>query len=162
MKKLLLTFILVLTAGLAFASTKEEIAKDMQVYSTDIEPKLLEALGKIEQETIVIDKILDNKAKGSVDTSLKIVNNFSKAAVKHMSDNTHKLKTKEVKDYHLLSIQFIQLSNEFITEAVTSYKKYGQMTEKEKIRLQNKYGKQMEELNKKNAAILQKIQEMVH
>ncbi len=162
MKKTLLTILLIFTTGFVYASTKEAIMKDLETYNMEINQKVIDRLGKIEQETIVIDNIFDNKAKGNIDTSLKIIDNYVKDVVKFMQENTSKLKTKEVRDYHLLSIEYIQIRHDFLKEAVLSYKKFNKITDEEKERLSKKYGNKLAEMDKKNAELLKALTNIVH
>ena len=73
MKKLLITLLFVfITAGLCFAgSSMEEIKQDLGVYNTEINPKIVDGLSKIEQEMVEIDNVLEGKSKKKYSNNLK-------------------------------------------------------------------------------------------
>ena len=163
MKKILLTALMVFIVSFAYASTKEQIMSDLEVYSKEIDQKAMEHLMKIEQETAVIDNICEKRAKGDVDTSMKIIENHANAVIKFLESNTSKLKTPEVKNYHLLTIEYIKLRTEFLTAAVESYHKYNkQITDEERKRLTDKYQNKILQMDTKNAELLKDLQSKVH
>ena len=63
MKKILMSLLLVfITAGIASAASKEEIMKDFEMYNAQVNPKVVEALQKIENETVVIYNVIEKGA----------------------------------------------------------------------------------------------------
>ena len=123
MKKLLTTLLFVfVTAGFAFAASSiEDLKKDMGVYNTDINPQIVDALSKIEQEMVEIDNILEGKSKKNIQTSLKIVENQVKSIEKHMKEKASKIKTPEVKRYHDVTLAYIQARYVFLKDVVDTY-----------------------------------------
>ena len=124
MKKLFtLLFLLFAVTSISFASTKEEIMKDLEMYNRDINTKIVDALGKIEQETVVIDNVIEKGAKNDVNASMKIIDNQVKYIVDSMQQYTSKIKTQEVKDYHEITIEYIKVRHAFLKDATSSYLK---------------------------------------
>ena len=74
MKKILMSLLLVfITAGLCFAaSSQEAVTQDLNVYNSDINPKIEDALAKIGQEMVEIDNIIEGKSKKDIKISIKI------------------------------------------------------------------------------------------
>lgn len=163
MKKLFtLLFLLFAVTGVSFASTQEEIMKDLEMYNKDINTKIVDALGKIEQETVVIDNVIEKGAKNDVNASMKIIDNQVKYIVDSMQQYTSKIKTQEVKDYHEITIEYIKVRHAFLKDATSSYLKNGKITDTEKERITKKYAQTFADLDKKNAEILKKLTAAIH
>lgn len=164
MKKILMSLLLVfITAGLCFAaSSKEAITQDLSVYNSDINPKIVDALAKIEQEMVEIDNILEGKSKKNINTSMKIVENQVQAIEKHMKEQAYKIKTSEVRKYHDATLAYITLRNTFLKEVVDVFTKKGKVDEKDKENLTKKYAGKFDKLNKENAEALKVLMEAVH
>ncbi len=164
MKKILISLLLVfITAGLCFAtSTKEEIVADLNMYNSEINPKIVDALTKIENEMVEIDKIIEGKSKKDIAVSIKIVDNQVKAIEKHMNANAQKIKTSEVKTYHNLTLAYIKLRNELLQDISDVFAKKGKVDEKDKESLTQKYAAQFEKLNKENTETLKILMEAIH
>lgn len=163
MKKIFSLLILLFAfTGVSFASTKEEIMKDLETYNSDINMKIVDALSKIEQETIVIDDVLEKGAKKDVSTSMKIIDNQVNYIVDTMQKYTSKIKTQEVRDYHNITLEYIKIRHQFLKDATASYIKNGKITDKEKARITEKYAKTFAELDKKHADILKKLTAAIH
>lgn len=163
MKKLLTALMLVfITAGIASAASKEEIMKDFEMYNTQVNPKVVEALQKIENETVVIDNVIEKGAKNDINTSMKVIDNQVKFLLDHMQKYTASIKTQEVKDYHIITMEYIKVRHAFLKDATDSFLKNGKITDAEKNRITEKYAKTFAELDKKNAEILKKLLAVVH
>lgn len=163
MKKFLTALLLIfITAGMAFAASKDEVLKDLEMYNAEVNPKIVEALGKIENETVVIDNVIEKGAKNDIKTSMKIIDNQVAFILDHMQKYTAKIKTKEVKDYHNITIEYIKVRHAFLKDATDSFLKNGKITDEEKARITNKYAKSFEELDKKHAEILKTLTVVVH
>lgn len=164
MKKILLSLLLVfITAGLCFAaSSKEAITQDLSVYNSEINPKIVDALAKIEQEMVEIDNILEGKSKKDIKTSMKIVENQVQAIEKHMKEQAYKIKTPEVRKYHDATLAYITLRNTFLKDVVNIFAKKGKIDEKDKETLTKKYAGEFEKLNKANAEALKVLMEAIH
>ncbi len=164
MKKILVTLLFIfITAGLCFAdSLQEAIKEDLNVYNTDINPKIIDALSKIESEMTEIDKIIEGKSKKDINTSVKIVNNQVQAIEKHMNEQASKIKTKEVKKYHDVTLAYIKLKNKFLQDTVSAFLKYGKLTEYDKLALVEKYSPEFQKLNKENAEALKTLMNVIH
>lgn len=163
MKKLLTALMLVfITAGIASAASKEEIMKDFEMYNTQVNPKVVEALQKIENETVVIDNVIEKGAKNDINTSMKVIDNQVKFLLDHMQTYTASIKTQEVKDYHIITMEYIKVRHAFLKDATDSFLKNGKITDAEKKRITEKYAKTFAELDKKNAEILKTLLAVVH
>lgn len=163
MKKIFtLLFLLFAVTSISFASTKEEIMKDLETYNADINGKIVDALSKIEQETVVIDNVIEKGAKNDVNASMKIIDNQVNYVLDIMKKYTLKIKTQEVRDYHNITMEYIKIRHNFLKDATASYLKNGKITDEEKTRITNKYAKTFEEMDKKNAEILKKLTAAIH
>lgn len=164
MKKILMSLLLVfITAGICFAaSSQEEITKDLNVYNSDINPKIVDALSKIEQEMIEIDNIIEGKSKKDIKTSIKIVENQVLAIEKHMNEQAYKIKTPEVRKYHNVTLAYVKLRYAFLKDVIDTFTKKGSLTDKEKESLVKKYAGQFEKLNKENTEALKVLMEAIH
>lgn len=164
MKKILVTLLFIfITAGLCFAASPlETIKEDLNMYNTAINPKIIDALSKIESEMAEIDKIMEGKSKKDINTSVKIVNNQVQAIEKHMNEQAPKIKTKEVKKYHDVTLAYIKLKNKFLQDTVSAFTKNGKLTEDDKNILVEKYSPEFQKLNEENAAALKVLMEAIH
>ncbi len=164
MKKILMSLLLVfITTGLCFAaSSKETITQDLSVYNSEINPKIVDALSKIEQEMIEIDNIIEGKSKKDIKTSIKIVDNQVQAIEKHMNAHTYKIKTPEVRKYHDVTLAYIKLRNNFLKDTADIFTKKGKLDEKDKETLTKKYAGEFDRLNKENTEALKTLMEAVH
>lgn len=163
MKKIFsLLVLLFAVTSVSFASTKEEIMKDLEMYNSDINIKVVDALAKIEQETIIIDNVIEKGAKNDVNASMKIIDNQVKYILDTMQKYTLKIKTQELRDYHNITMEYIKVRHQFLKDATSSYLKNGKITDKEKERITNKYAKTFTELDNKNAEILKKLTAVIH
>ncbi|MDE7315700.1 MAG: hypothetical protein K2N11_08375 [Mucispirillum sp.] len=164
MKKILLSLLLVfITAGLCFAaSLQEAITQDLNVYNSEINPKIIDALSKIEQEMVEIDNIIEGKSKKDIKTSIKIVDNQVQAIEKHMNAQAQKIKTLEVKRYHDVTLAYIKLRNSFLKDVADVFVKKGKVDEKDKESLTKKYAGEFDRLNKENTEILKVLMETIH
>ncbi len=163
MKKLLTALMLVfITAGIASAASKEEIMKDFEMYNAQVNPKVVEALQKIENETVVIDNVIEKGAKNDISTSMKVIDNQVKFLLDHMQKYTAIIRTQEIKDYHIITMEYIKVRHAFLKDATDSFLKNGKITDAEKNRITEKYAKTFAELDKKNAEILQKLLVVIH
>lgn len=164
MKKILMSLLLVfITAGLCFAaSSKEAITQDLNVYNSDINPKIVDALSKIEQEMVKIDNIIEGKSKKDIKTIIKIVDNQVQTIEKHMNAQAPKIKTPEVKKYHNVTLAYIKLRNNFLKDVADVFTKKGKVDEKDKEILTNKYAEEFDRLNKENAEALKVLMEVIH
>lgn len=165
MKKiqLLLTFTLFF-ATLCFAgSSPEEIKKDLEMYSTNINPKVAEHLKNIEQEMIEIDNIIEGKSKKDIKINLKIIDNQVKAIETYMQKEGYKIKTPEVIKYHNSTLALIKKRNEFIQDVGNVFVANGnKLTDNDKEKLVNKHAKDYENISKENAEILKSLMEIIH
>lgn len=164
MKKILMSLLLVfITAGLCFAaSSKEAITQDLNVYNSDINPKIVDSLAKIEQEMVEIDNIIEGKSKKDIQTSIKIVDNQVQAIEKHMNAQVNKIKTQEVRKYHDITLAYIKLRNNFLKEVADVFVKKGKIDEKDKETLSKKYAGEFDRLNKENTEALKVLMEAIH
>lgn len=163
MKKLFTLLILVFAvAGISFASTKKEVMEDLERYNTYVNVKVVDALAKIEQETVIIDNVIEKGAKYDVNASMKIIDNQVKYILDHMQKYTFKIKTQEVRDYHNITMEYIKLRHEFLKDATSSYLKNGKITDDEKARITKKYESTFAEMDRKNAAILKTLTAVIH
>lgn len=164
MKKILMSLLLVfITAGLCFAaSSQEDITKDLSVYNSDINPKIVDALAKIEQEMVEIDNIIEGKSKKDIKTSIKIVDNQVKAIEQHMNVQAPKIKTPEVRKYHDVTLAYIKLRNNFLKDVADVFSKKGKVDDKDKETLTKKYAGEFDKLNKENTEVLKVLMEAIH
>lgn len=164
MKKLLITLLFVfITAGLCFAgSSMEEIKQDLGVYNTEINPKIVDGLSKIEQEMVEIDNVLEGKSKKNIQTILKVVENQVNSIEKHMKEQASKIKTPEVKRYHDVTLEYIKARYAFLKDVVDTYVKKGKIEESDQEKLVKKYSGTFEKLNKENAEALQVLMNVLH
>lgn len=144
------------------ASSKEEITQDLNLYNSDINPKIVDALSKIEQEMVEIDNIIEGKSKKDIKTIIKIVDNQVQTIEKHMNAQAPKIKTPEVKKYHNVTLAYIKLRNNFLKDVADVFTKKGKVDEKDKEILTNKYAGEFDRLNKENAEALKVLMEVIH
>ena len=164
MKKLLTSLLFVfVTAGFAFAASSiEDLKKDMGVYNTDINLKIVDALSKIEQEMVEIDNILEGKSKKNIQTSLKIVENQVKSIEKHMKEQASKIKTPEVKRYHDVTLAYIQARYVFLKDVVDTYLKKGKLDQADQEKLIKKHTGTFQKLDKESSEALQVLMSVMH
>lgn len=164
MKKILMSLLLVfITAGLCFAaSSQEAVTQDLNVYNSDINPKIEDALAKIGQEMVEIDNIIEGKSKKDIKTSIKIVDNQVQAIEKHMNTQAYKIKTLEVRRYHDVTLAYIKLRNNFLKDTADIFIKKGKLDDKDKETLTKKYAGEFDRLNKENTEALKTLMEAIH
>ena len=93
---------------------------------------------------------------------MKVIDNQVKFLLDHMQKYTAIIRTQEIKDYHIITMEYIKVRHAFLKDATDSFLKNGKITDAEKNRITEKYAKTFAELDKKNAEILQKLLVVIH